>query len=73
MHYHLFSSKLHVISFLFLFENCLISLFSGSTSFGAWINIDAALQFDYQKFVAAKYQGKIEKPRPSMPIRGGWY
>jgi hypothetical protein len=71
VHYHLFGPELHVI---FAFESGLFNFFiSGSTSFGAWINMDAALNFEYEKFEAAKHQGKIEKPRPSMPIRGGWY
>ena len=30
-------------------------------------------KLEFVKFEAAEYQGKYEKPRPSAPIRGGWY
>lgn len=48
-------------------------LFSGTTSFGAWINVKSDMELKFEQFQAAKYQGKYEKPRPAAPIRGGWY
>lgn len=51
----------------------LFVLFSGSTSYGAWINVKSDLELNFERFSAAKYQGKYEKPRPNSPIRGGWY
>lgn len=70
MHHHLFCAQLHVSQD----EECFkIYAFSGAVSYGAWINIDAQLNMSYHQFSAAQYQGKIEKPRPSMPIHGGWY
>jgi hypothetical protein len=47
--------------------------FSGTTSFGAWINLKSDLELNFEQFSAAKYQGKYEKPRPTAPIQGGWY
>lgn len=77
MYYNLFSSKLHVShNRKGKRKNCLdinSSLFSGSISFGAWINVESDLELKFEQFSAAKYQGKYEKPRPTSPIRGGWY
>lgn len=46
---------------------------SGSVSYGAWINVESDLELKFEKFQAAKYQGKYEKPVPRPPISGGWY
>lgn len=46
---------------------------SGSTSFGAWIDIDHTGEMKFTRFTAATYQGKYEKPRQAPPINGGWY
>ena len=48
--------------------------YTGTTSYGAWINVrGGGEKLEFVKFEAAEYQGKYEKPRPSAPIRGGWY
>lgn len=47
--------------------------YTGSVSYGAWINLNDRLEFEYTRFSASQHQGKKAKPRPSMPIHGGWY
>lgn len=71
MYNNIFCTQLHVSTiYNFLLLSCLCS---GSTSFGAWINVNCEMELNFERFSAAKYQGKYEKPRPTSPIRGGWY
>ena len=50
--------------------------YTGSPSYGAWINVrgvDECEGLEFVKFGAAAYQGKYEKARPTAPIQSGWY
>ena len=72
-HTHIHTYIINTNIIIVFFYTYTYTFYSGTPSFGAWININHDFQLEIEKFTAAKYQGKHEKPRPSAPIRGGWY